>query len=138
MVISPPYSLSAGGAAVNFSFVAVARFDRSHLVNAQTVEVDFTLQVPRFCRTYSSNRVKRHGHFGFYDATSDRPRVVLSVLKKPCIGVRKRSGSPGGPAVPTGRQHGASDRPALSAALECSVPQRPVCTNGCDVEVLGE
>ena len=122
---------------MNCSFVAVARCDRSHLVNAQTVEVDFTLQVPRFCRTYSPNRVKRHGHFGFYDATSDRPRVVLSVLKKPWYWRAKAHRFASWPGrVPTGRQHGASDRPALSVALECSVPQRPVCTNGCDVEAL--
>src|ERR1035437_6119657 len=34
-------------------------------------------------------------------------------------GVRKRVGTSSRQAVPTGRQHGASDRPAISAALGC-------------------
>ncbi len=46
------------------------------------------------------------------------------------FGVRKRVGTTSGPAVPTGRQYRASDRPAVSAALECRTSQGPVSTNG--------
>ena len=36
-----------------------------------------------------------------------------------------------GQAVRTDCQHGASDRPAVSAMLECGASQRPMGTNGC-------
>src|SRR5438309_151492 len=50
--------------------------------------------------------------------------------------MRKCIGTPGGPTVSTGCQHGASDRPTVSEALECHAPQGWLRADGCRRDLL--